>query len=452
MKKVLITLILLMISQCVMALEVVYPKKNSVVINAKSTFFIGSADPDKPLTINGTKVDVHPSGGFAYMIPLNTGKNTFTLISGESQLIYDITRPVPHSPAVSSQPVFKEYSSLKYASVVNENSPIRTTPVDAGINRVAHLQKGMPLVLDGEKGGFYSVVLGSNKTGWIAKNNVKIEDSGSSLAELKNYDCLDTDMYKIYVFHLNNMTPFELIEGNPFTVKLFNVENNPENTYTFQIPLSKLYGYSARFSGTDFILKLRKQPVLNKTHPLKGIKITVDAGHGGSESGAVGCLGNLEKNVMLSFAKYLEEELKHRGASVFMTRTDDSYVGLRERVDMANDEDSHILISLHGNALPDGADPIATKGTEIYYYYYQAKPLADAVLKEITFQTGMRYQGVRQASFALVRNTNALSILIEIGYLINPADNAKLINKEFQKKTATAIADGIEKFFKQDTK
>ena len=131
-----------------------------------------------------------------------------------------------------------------------------------------------------------------------------------------------------------------------------------------------------------------------------------------------------------------------------MTREDDSYVGLRDRVDFANDEDSVFLISLHGNALPDGLDPIANNGTEVYYYYNQAKPLADLVLSEITTQTGMNNHKVRQASFALVRNTNALSILIEIGFLINPSDNAKLVDKEFQKKTVSAIADGISNFLK----
>mgnify|MGYP004649782245 CR=1 FL=1 len=300
----------------------------------------------------------------------------------------------------------------------------------------------------GEKGGFYSVILGSNKTGWISKNSVKLVDFGASLATMNGFDTLDTPEFKIYVFHLNKMTPFELVEGNPFTIKIFNVENQPENTYKLQIPLQKLYGYSGRFSGTDFVVKIRKTPPIDKTKPLKGIKITIDAGHGGSESGAIGCLGNLEKNTMLEFAKHLERELKHRGAIVFMTREDDSYVGLRDRVDFANDEDSVFLISLHGNALPDDLDPIANNGTEVYYYYNQAKPLADLVLSEITTQTGMNNHKVRQASFALVRNTNALSILIEIGFLINPSDNAKLVDKEFQKKTVSAIADGISNFLK----
>lgn len=448
MRKLFLTLLVLLFAQNVYALEVVYPKKNSVVINAPATFLIGSSDPKKPLFINGEKVNVHSSGGFARKIPLNVGENTFTLTSGHDKLIYDITRPAADTSAKNATAVqFKEYSDLRYALVTTNNSPLRTTPVNAGINRISHLQKGIPLVLDGEKGGFYRVILGSSKTGWIDKSNVKITDSGISLAQLRGYDCIDSEEFNICVFHLNSMIPFELVETNPFWVKLFNVENQPQNTFTFEMPPAK-YGYSGHFSGTDLVVKVRKKPPVNIHKPLKGIRIAIDAGHGGSENGAIGCLGDLEKNVMLSFAKYLETELKNRGAIVFMTRENDSYTGLQQRVDMSNDENNMIFISLHGNALPDGLDPIENHGTEIYYYYNQSKPLADIVLNEITSQTGMNNHKVRQASFAVVRNTNALSILIETGFLINPSDNAKLIDKNFQKQTAKAIADGLEKFLK----
>lgn len=448
MIRILIVFFVFFIAQVAYALDVVYPKKNNVVINSSSTFFIGSADPKKDLTVNGVKVKVHPSGGFAYSIPLSTGKNTFSIVSGEDKLIYDIIRPAPQNSPAKAPAQKKEYEDLKYALVVKENAPLRSTPISSGINRIAHLQKNMPLVLDGEKGNFYSVILGNTRVGWIDKSDVKFTDSGLSLAELKGYDAMDTPEFSIYVFHLSKMVPFELVEGNPFVVKLFNVENNPENTYKFTAPVNKLFGYSARFSGTDFILKIRKAPPISQSTPLRGLNIAIDAGHGGNEAGAVGCLGHLEKDLNLEFAKFLEQELKHRGANVYMTRKSDEFVGLKERVDLANEADSVVLLSLHGNALPDSADPITNNGTEIYYYYNQAKPLADVLLKEITTKTGMNDHKVRQGSLALVRNTNALSVLIEIGFLINPSDNAKMINKDFQKKTAEAIADGLEKFFK----
>ena len=208
----------------------------------------------------------------------------------------------------------------------------------------------------------------------------------------------------------------------------------------------KLMGYSARFSGSDFIVKIRKPVLVKNKRPLQNLKIAIDAGHGGKENGTIGCLGDLEKDINLNFAKYLESELKSRGAEVIMIRDNDSFVDLAKRVELANDENAVFFISIHGNSIPDSLDPLKNSGTEIYYYYNQSKPLADWIMNSMVLQLGMKNRCVRQQSFAVVRNTNALSVLIEVGYLINPEDNARMIDKNFQKKTAKAIADGIQNF------
>lgn len=453
MKKLFCTIsVLLIAAQCTWALDVVYPKANNVTINSNSTFFIGSANTKKPLTINGKTVSVHPSGGFAQSVPLNIGKNTFQIKSGKDFLTYTITRPQPTN-GNWTPPKLVEYDNMKYANVSVNNSPIRTTPIDGGINRIAHLQKGIPLVIDGEKGSFYRVILGANKEGWISKSNVQIKESGTSLTQLKGYDYVDTNEFFIFIFHLSGQTPWELVEGEPFLIKLYNIEGQTNNTYVMDFPVhealggKKLLGYSANFSGSDFIVKIRKPILADSKKPLKNIKITLDAGHGDSESGAIGCLGDKEKDINLEFTKHLESELKNRGSIVSMTRTGDNYIGLQDRVDFANDENATIFISIHGNALTDNQDPIKNYGTEIYYYYNQSKPLADWIMNAMVNELGTNNHGIKQQSFAVVRNTNALSLLIEIGYLINPSDNAKMLNKDYQKKAAKAIADGIENFF-----
>ena len=145
----------------------------------------------------------------------------------------------------------------------------------------------------------------------------------------------------------------------------------------------------------------------------------------------------------------MEADLKKRGARVIMTRNGDNYVSLKDRVEIANYGDAVVFISIHGNALPDGADPNKNSGTSIYYYYNQAKPLADIIMDTVVSEIGIPNDKVRQGSLAVVRNTNALSILIEVSYLINPEDNANLINPEFQKQYAKAIADSLEKYFEK---
>ncbi len=457
MKKWFIIWGVLLIGQAAFSLEVVYPKKSNVKINSPSTFFVGSSDPDEVLTINGQTVEVHESGGFAHVVNLEEGVNHFEIISGENILNYTINKPKKNIGHKNTPPKLVQYSSPKEFLTSVDNSPLRTTPVDSGINRISHFPEGMPLIVDGEKSSFYRVVLGKNKKAWISKRNVKaFEGKLNEPATILGYEYKDTKDYYTFTFHLDKKTPYEIIEGNIFYLKFYNVKDNPENTYTFSFPYAtasgthKIIGYSGEYKGNDFIWKIRKFPEINRRQPLKNITITIDAGHGGKDAGAIGCFGDKEKDVVLSISKHLEKELKKRNANVVMTRTDDSYVELQERVKIANDKDSMFLLSIHGNALPDHLNPLEHKGTSIYFYYNQAKLLAANILLTMNEQLQTHNDKIRQGSLALVRNTNALSILIEVAYLINPEDNAMLINQDFQKKCAKAIADGIENYLTQE--
>lgn len=445
MKKLFISLILILLGSSVFGFDIVYPKKSDVTINAKSTFFIGSSD--KPIKINGHDVPLHSTGAFAYVVNLEQGENTFVLQSEDEKKIFVITKPTVKS--ISTQtPSFVKYDDKKFFYVTTEGTPLRTTPVDAGINRMAHLQRNIPLVVDGEKSGFYRVVLDDDKYGWISKVNVKqFENFKLEPAEVFGYDYIDSKDYYTFVFHLNRRVPFEITEGEQVVIKFYNVKDGYKMEFPFKEATNgaSLSGYGGQYEENDFVLKIRKPKLIK--HGLRGLTIAVDAGHGGSDFGAIGCLGDKEKDVTLFIAKYLEQELKKRGAKVIMTRDDDIYVGLKDRVEKANLQDADVLLSIHGNALPDGLDPNKINGTSIYYYYNQAKPLADVLLNTMTTKLQTNNDKVRQASFALVRNTNALSLLIETAYLINPDDNAKLVDPEFQKKCAIAIVDGLEEYF-----
>ena len=113
MKKLFLILVLLFIAQSAFALNIVYPKKNEVTINAQSTFFIGSADKKHKLTINGQAVEVHSSGGFAQTVPLAIGINTFKIKSGKDTQTYTITRPKPSVTQSSSATQLKELCCMQ---------------------------------------------------------------------------------------------------------------------------------------------------------------------------------------------------------------------------------------------------------------------------------------------------------------------------------------------------
>lgn len=452
MKKFLILLSILVIGVCAYALDVVYPKLDKVTINSPSTFFIGSSSPNKTLTVNGENVEVHPSGGFAKVVELKYGENLFELLSGDEKLVYSITRPYPKKSNQSSLNTFAAYSKNKTLVIKNDNAPLRSTPIDAGINRMSHLPKGFCLISDGEKNGFNRVVLGKNARGWVGKSYVETSDSVVNPVKIYSYNFNQDNEYYTYTFHLSSPTPWEIIEDKGITVKLFNIVGIEGNVYSKHIDKKTdlkqnvLLGYKAYYDGNDFVVKIRKQLSIDKKSPLSGIKIVLDAGHGGDELGAIGCLGDKEKDINLLYAKDLEKVLKSKGAEVYMTREEDKYLGLYDRVDYTNKIDAPIFISLHANALIDSMDPLSNYGTEIYYYYPQAKPLALMIMNSVTAGVNTVNHGVRQASFAVVRNTQCLSILVEIAYMINPEDNSKLIDKNFRNNIVKALADGIESF------
>lgn len=444
---ILTSLLIVLCAQQVFALDVVYPKKSEVTIASDGTYFVGSSDTSKDLKINGTLVPVHKSGGFVYPVDLYFGVNEFVLESGDEKQIFRITNPKNDTPA-QNEISSKIYSEPKFFVTVKDNVPLRSTPVDGGINRIAHYQKGIPLKVIGEEGEFYKVELSEDKNAWISYRDVEKND-GYELSKILKKDAEIQDEYFVFKLDFDKKTPYVIEGGYPFVVKFYNVEGEENNTFTFTFPhKQKLAGYSGEYDGNTFVLKVRKFPEINDEKPLQNIKVVVDAGHGGDEIGAIGCLRNQEKDINLAIAKNLASELKSRGAKVIMTRKHDEAVSLYDRVKITNDNDGMIFLSIHGNALPDNMNPLENNGTSIYYYYPQAKPLADAIMKEMNEQLPLNDDKVRRGSLAVVRNTNALSVLIEVAYLINPEDNEKLINKDFQKNAAKAIADGVEEFLK----
>lgn len=453
-KHLILTLLSLFCYAQAHALEIVYPKTNPVKIDAASTFFIGSTKPNSNLEINNVEVKVSPIGAFAVMVLLNEGTNNFEIKSGKDKIKFVIERPKPEIKSQAT-PTLIEYPKLKNFFVKKDNVPLRITPIDSGINRLSHLPKDVQLNINGEKGNFYRVYLNSNFYAWISKQDVEGENGATILKDkffplfprkFKQHEIVNNSDFCLYEIETGKKMPFAIKEENGLTLQIFDTESKGDNTYNLNVPAKKLIGYEGYYEGNKFILKVRKYPVINTACPLKDIKIALDAGHGGKEQGAIGCCGDKEKDINLAITKELQNELELRGAKVVMTRTEDIDVSLADRVKTAHDSDAALLISIHSNALPDGKDPVKNRGTSIYYYHNQAKTLADSILNTMTTQLGTQNDKVRQGSLALVRPTSSVSVLVEVAYIINPDDYALLLDKNFQKNCAKAIADGIEKY------
>ena len=164
----------------------------------------------------------------------------------------------------------------------------------------------------------------------------------------------------------------------------------------------------------------------------------LDAGHGGSDSGAV-YNGRLEKNDNLRITLAVGERLARSGERVLYTRTDDSTVDLTYRSTMANSAGATYFVSFHRNS----ASTVG-RGVEVYYYTglsaqstaaRMAAPVQDALVA-----CGFHNRGVKQAKFSVLRRTSMPAILVELAFINNEAENAKL-DSEFD-RIADAIASG----------
>ncbi len=181
-------------------------------------------------------------------------------------------------------------------------------------------------------------------------------------------------------------------------------------------------------------------PSRDPNSPLRGMKIVVDAGHGGHDNGAGGARSN-EKDHNLSIARRVRDLLINKGAVVSLTREDDTFISLQGRVDFAHRLNADIFFSIHINSYAS-----TSTGTETYYHTSQSRALATEVQRELVKATGLPNRGVRSARFFVIRKTRMPSILTETAFISNPREEALLMDPKFRERVAQAMVRGIENY------
>ena len=195
--------------------------------------------------------------------------------------------------------------------------------------------------------------------------------------------------------------------------------------------------------------------VLNKV-------VYLDAGHGGYDPGA-SYFGISEKSLTLAIQSRVKAKLEAEGYQVVTTRTSDTYVDLTDRSRAANASESDIFVSIHINA----SGSSAAQGIETYYYQPYAEypsrinatyhanstrlsmsdTLANAIQSSLINATGAQNQGVKRQTFAVLRETTAPAVLLELGFLSNPQEAARLNTSAYQETLANAIVAGIKRYY-----
>jgi N-acetylmuramoyl-L-alanine amidase len=211
----------------------------------------------------------------------------------------------------------------------------------------------------------------------------------------------------------------------------------------------------------------------------------VDPGHGGDDSGAKGPKGLKEKAAALEIAQAVGAKLEAAGFEAVFTREDDSFIPLWDRAKVANAQGADLFISLHLNA----ARAKSAKGSEVYFlslgkgdddevaatenagagaeapggsdsvvasilddlaqnaFLQDSERLAVAIQAQLNHLASIKERGVKQAPFIVLRGAAMPAVLVEVAFISNPREEAKLKDPAFQAKVADAITQGIRRYF-----
>ncbi|AUC60384.1 N-acetylmuramoyl-L-alanine amidase [Cyanobacterium sp. HL-69] len=352
--------------------------------------------------------------------------------------------------------------NLRVIEVTAENGVSRTGP-STNHSRLTPLPQGTQAQVTGTEGEWLRLDYGA----WIRENETRtLRTQAPPISNIRSVNSRTTPQGTEIIFPLQNPVPITITQADDtFTLSLHNTiaqtdtirfDDNPlirrldwhqvnptQIDYIFRLKTSQQWGYDVRYQGNNLILTLNHPPTISSAENLRGATILLDPGHGGDELGAVGLNGYPEKEINLVMSKLIAQRLRAKGAEVVFTREDDSFVSLGDRMAMIDRVKPTLALSIHYNALPDAGDAINTKGIGMFWYHPQAHDLAIFLQDYLTTNLNRPSYGVFWNNLALTRPHTAPSLLLELGFMINPEEFEWIINPQAQEELADGVADGV---------
>jgi N-acetylmuramoyl-L-alanine amidase len=295
------------------------------------------------------------------------------------------------------------------------------------------------------------------------------------------------DLTRVVLETKNNPNFSVKLENNPYRllIEIRNAAGKPKNSAKvdlFAPPHGA--GRNRRLSAATPEQGTWLAPADASTHPesaalpgaARGLRIVLDAGHGGWDMGTVGRKGLLEKDLVLDIVARLGELVTSRlGAEVIYTRRDDTYVALEKRTEAANFAQADLFLSVHANysnspnargvetyytntyssaraRMPDNGAPDALSvdwlNVDIREKVQQSRGLANDV-QQALYHTlaakspALRNRGVKEASYVVLTGTTMPAILAEVSFVSSPEDETKLESATYRQQIAEGLYKGI---------
>jgi N-acetylmuramoyl-L-alanine amidase len=422
------------------------PQATAVELPPNSAILTGSNSPAQ--TVNPGFYQ----GCTAVSTSGDLGKPTFELRQGNKS----IQKPGPGKIEILSP------QTIAVVEVTSEQGVARTGP-STDYSRLTPLPKGTRAQVTGRDGEWLRLDYG----GWIKQAETRSIANAiiprSLIRSVKVQTLVDRTNF---IFPLQTPVPVSVQQGDrTFTLTLHNTTAQTDTIvqtpdpilsrldweqitpdrlqYRIQLKNQQQWGYQLHYEGTSLVLSLRHPPTL-QSKSLAGTTILLDPGHGSANDlGSVGPSGYPEKDVALSVSKLLRQELERRGAKVIVTREGDDDLYPNDRTKKIEQIAPTLALSLHYNALPDGGDAWNTKGVAAFWYNPQAQSLAVFLHDYLVQKLGRPSYGVYWNNLALTRPAIAPSVLIELGFMINPNEFEWITNPQAQQKLSKALAEGV---------
>jgi N-acetylmuramoyl-L-alanine amidase len=376
--------------------------------------------------------------------------------------------------------LIKDFGDFPLLTTTQNNSIFNFTlaPIRLGAPIRNELPKDVILKSNGIFGDYYRIYLNDIEEGYISREFVKEIPDGSVTPSyfINPITCYPTETADIIRIPYLENVPYDVFadpEQNRITINLYGVKTSStwiihrtepryieeltwqqatKETYKIFVNLktSKIWGYELKPNGKELIFKLKYPPKydLENPLPLKGIKISIEAGHGGSNTGAIGLSGLKEKEINLDLSKKMEELFKTFGAEVLQVRDSDKDMTLLSKREIATNSDANLHLSIHANASEPVTEFLGASGTCTFYHNPFWAPLAENIYKRLIELDLKPFGTVGSFNYRVTRMSEMPSILVEQAFMSHAEDEEKLADDNFRTDMAYKIYLGILDYLK----
>jgi len=408
-----------------------------------------------------------------YMTEVYSGTITLpnTQPAGElidlSNIIYTAERGNLKASATGINIKLVNNTAYKACEVIKDYSHLKTSPTSDFYGDYLPSSVGMRDNIVAFRDGYYQLGFG----GWIAAQNVVLTpertllvnrilsaamENAGQFTEIRfavtenvpvDAKCKD-GVFTITLFNTPDGSRNLVYTENPMFATVKNAADKSRKTATYKFDLKdpdNWYGFDVVYEKGFIIIKV-KNPMkkIEGNQPLKGLTIIVDAGHGGTDPGALGYLKNRsEKDFNLDISIALKTKLTALGANVIMIREKDETVDIYSRMDTYNALNPDLLISVHHNSLGDTQDLSLVRGLLPLYCNDAGRLLAKSVGRVSAAELFRYERDTRYQSLAMLRSHRFPSTLLEMSFMTNPDEYEFGNSAAGIERSADGIAKGV---------